>query len=430
MPGAFAYAMSDYQPQSQYLIDSGTSTYFVLIGFEVALLGLIGFLFGTLCVADNTTVKGRGAEISTSRCAATHLPSLNYKVVLSALLFFLVVVSPVIAFLPSLASIGIVVVMVSVVIVSLACYEAWLNGDRKKFFFWLLGSFIGFPLVTLTVMGFVSYGVLKSISVLMFVITFYRPRWAILLGGFLIVYFGLSFYVGYMRERTTIRDSVWGGQSLINRFKHMSPMITDFNLFNPSNNEHLEYLDMRLNQNFLVGSCVDFMRNGGEDFSGSSNFWVAATAWIPRILWPNKPVTAGSFGMVSRYTGLKFSESTSVGMGHIMELYTYYGRWSVLVGMFLLGWVVRWFDVRAWKCLQRGDILGFGGFFLICAAMLDVGSNIPTMVASMAASLVFWRIIVVILRLYGVELTMKRNSNQPVATPDGLLHHKASRSGL
>jgi hypothetical protein len=429
VPGAFAYAMPNYQPQSQYLLDSGISTYFVLLGFESTILALIAFFFGTLCVAGGGAVKEFGIEKSAIVRSRPHVAHLNYRSILISIFAFLVFISPLLAAFPSLTSIGVSVVMISVVVVSVACYDAWLRLNLKRFFLWVLGSLVGFPLVTLILFGFIGYGVIKSASVLAFVTTFYRPRWAFLLGGILISYLGLSFYVGYMRERESVRESVWGGQSLITRLERMAPTITEFTLFNPTDNEHLEYLDMRLNQNFLLGSCVDFMRKGGENFTGSSELWVLATAWIPRIFWPDKPVVAGSYGMVTRYTNLKFSEGTSVGIGHIMELFTYYGMWSVFGGMFLMGWVVRWFDVNAWNCFQRGDYFGFGRLFLIGAAMLDVGSNIPTMVASMASSLVLCSFIAVIFRFYGFKFEFSGNLHELSAASEDLVNRNTRRSG-
>jgi hypothetical protein len=60
-------------------------------------------------------------------------------------------------------------------------------------------------------------------------------------------------------------------------------------------------------------------------------------AIVPRILWPDKPFQAGGNEFVSRYTGIWFDQSTSVGTNYLFELYVNFGTPGVLIGMFLLG---------------------------------------------------------------------------------------------
>jgi hypothetical protein len=432
VPGALAHAMPHYSVDSQYLIDSGSSLYTTFLGFEQMLLGMIGFVLGPLFV---TKIKGISRTASLGITSPFYQPRVSQRTfILFAIIpvFFLTTVTPLLHFIPSLNSIGTVIVMLSVVVVIIACQYAWLTSNRKSLVRWLISSTIGFPVISLSLGGFLGYGIIKALAVWMFFATIYRPRWTVVTCSFLMSYIGLSFYVGYMRDREEIRGTVWGGQSFGRRFEKIIPLFSDFTLFNPIDNEHLQYLDIRLNQNIIVGSCVDFMAKGGENFSGTSTWWVMATAWVPRILWPDKPVVAGSYGMVSRYTGMTFSEGTSVGIGHIMELYTFHGRWSVFWGMFFVGTILGWFDSRAANSLQRFDYVGFGGFFLIGSAMLDVGSNFATMIASMAASFCFLRFLIVIIRHYEPKLSTSRNSflwacGNPSHSPDSQSFRRAKK---
>src|SRR5207249_8053409 len=60
---------------------------------------------------------------------------------------------------------------------------------------------------------------------------------------------------------------------------------------------------------------------GQEQFAHGATFYEALLAPVPRILWPGKPVAAGSGDTMSRYTRLKFDRSTSVGIGQVAEFY-------------------------------------------------------------------------------------------------------------
>ncbi len=46
---------------------------------------------------------------------------------------------------------------------------------------------------------------------------------------------------------------------------------------------------------------------------------------IPRALWPNKPVVGGSGDLVSTYTGIRFADGTSVGIGQVLESFVNFG---------------------------------------------------------------------------------------------------------
>ncbi|MCP6769100.1 hypothetical protein NL529_30065, partial [Klebsiella pneumoniae] len=86
-------------------------------------------------------------------------------------------------------------------------------------------------------------------------------------------------------------------------------------LFDPRNIRQLERIDERLNQNYLVGAAVRHLQDGRVDFAAGSTVSDAALNIIPRALWPDKPIGAGSGDLVAIYTGLEFSKETSVGIG-------------------------------------------------------------------------------------------------------------------
>jgi hypothetical protein len=385
VPGAIAYAMPGYQPKFQVLVDNQSSLKATQMGFEITTIGLLGLVlswfFATPCIG--TRVRLQALRI---------MPVINTKLpgtllVMSLLFFF--VLFPIMRLVPSMGSLGSSGVSLSMVAASAACWQAWKSGDKMRFYGWLIGSSIAFPFITLIFLGFMSFGTSSVITVWMFVMSFYRPRWLAIVVLFLFMYGGMSVFVNYMRERNAIRESVWSQQQMSTRFDQIANLATNFELLDLSNNYHLEALDIRLNQNHLVGLSADYIARGRVDFSKGFTLWVAATAWIPRVLWPDKPSMAGSSGMVAHFTGLTFSKGTSVGIGHIMELFINYGRWSVFAGVFMIGFLLRWFDLRAGQYLVSGDYWSFGRWFLPATGLLNVAGNVATAVASMAAAFVF-----------------------------------------
>lgn len=389
VPGAIAHAMPDYQARAQTLIDNQYSLRSTQTGFEITTMGLLGLVLAWFIATPLIGSKVRLHAIRIMPVINSKLP--GTLLVMSLLFFF--VLFPIMKLIPSLGSIGSSGVSLSMVAVSAACWQAWKAGDKARFYAWLMGSSIAFPFITLIFLGFMSFGTASAITVWMFVMSFYRPRWLAIVALFLFMYGGMSVYVNYMRERNAIRESVWGQQQMSSRFDQIFKLTTNFEMLDITNNYHLEALDARLNQNHLVGLSANYIARGRVDFAKGFTLWVAATAWIPRILWPDKPIMAGSSGMVAHFTGLTFAKGTSVGIGHIMELFINYGRWSVFAGVFVIGFLLRWFDLRAGQYLASGDYWSFGRWFLPATALLNIGSNIATSVASLAAAFVFVTVI-------------------------------------
>jgi hypothetical protein len=113
-------------------------------------------------------------------------------------------------------------------------------------------------------------------------------------------------FVSYMRDRDEIRATVWGGSpSPIASIAFRRPS-------RPLNGsilpiaEHLQRIDGRLNQNFLVGAAVNQLSQT-QAYARGDTLWDALLALIPRAIWPEKPITAGSGNLVSRYTGIDFA---------------------------------------------------------------------------------------------------------------------------
>jgi hypothetical protein len=99
-------------------------------------------------------------------------------------------------------------------------------------------------------------------------------------------------------------------------------------------------------------------------------------------------MVAGSGDLVSQYTGLRFPEGTSVGIGHVMESYVNFGTTGVAVGLFFIGVFLAVVDRMAAVRLQAGDAQSFFQWYLPGLSLLLLGGSFIEMTSSGAAGLV------------------------------------------
>ncbi|KYC36868.1 hypothetical protein WA1_45240 [Scytonema hofmannii PCC 7110] len=382
--GALIYAFPWYIPTSAYLMSQDVSIAHVLAGFHQSVYGVIGFGIGSTLLAPWVLKELKPAWLSeVSRPPDLKLP----KTYISIGLFICVAIAPILLGVPGLSAITTSGVSLFIVGLCLACWKSWYVGDSKAFLTWLILA-CSMPLITVLTLGFIGYGAVASLVVLIFVFNFYRPRWKVVITGLLLLVLGLSVFVNYMRDRVEIRATVWGGQSGQTRIERLWQTVTTFELFDPFKQEHLEAIDARLNQNTLVGQTVNHISAGFVDYAHGGTLEQAAIAAIPRLLWPDKPVRAGSPEIVSRYTGIEFADRTSVGVGQVMEFYINFGSIGVFLGFLVYGTLLRIIDISAGQKLINGNWSGFASWFLPGLGLIQPGGSLVEVVASTSASVV------------------------------------------
>jgi len=195
-------------------------------------------------------------------------------------------------------------------------------------------------------------------------------------------------FVTYFRDRDAIRKSVWGGENYDQRIDAVSGTVTNFELIDFRNAHHLRSLDARLNQNYLIGRVVRTIESGQEQFAHGGTLYEALLALIPRIIWPEKPVEAGSGNTVSHYARLKFGADTSVGIGHVMEFYLNFGTFGVVAGFMIVGTLLRLLDNMAAIRMYEGNWQGFMTWFMPSVSLLNVQGSLVEVFGSAAASLI------------------------------------------
>lgn len=361
---------------------AGPSHHFTLVGLRVSAIGLIAFGAGAEVGAR---LFGRlGTRVATEAPGRMISPRIVACFIVSGAVFY-AGISPLVAGLPTVAGLASTGAWLMIVGVIFGAWNAWQRGRRLVVWLWLAASVI-FPAVTVVGQGFLGFGFAAMVVVATFIASVYRPRWHVVVAALLVGYVGLSVYVTYMRDRRDIRAVVWGGAAVGNRLDRLAQTIDTMEWFDLENADHLWRIDDRLNQDHLVGRAVESIETGLVEPAFGGTLVEAALALIPRAVWPNKPVMAGSGDLVSIYTGLTFVGDTSVGIGHVMEWYVNFTMPGIVLGFALFGAVLVYVDRTAAAWLYYGHAGRFATWFMPGISLLVVGGSFVELTGTAAAS--------------------------------------------
>jgi hypothetical protein len=358
----------------------------VITGFHYSTIGIMAFAVGAIAVAP-VLLRVLEPPLSHTPSAERRLPDARLPFTYIGIgIISYIVLTPLLGRIPTVSALVGATTQLIIAGYCLGLWYFWFAGQRKKFVLLLVFAF-ALPMVTILRQGFLGYGAVALITIVTFIAVFYRPRWKLGLMSMIVAYLGFSFYVTYMRDRGELRESVWGGQSVVERVARLSRTLTGIEWFNPANPNHILRITGRLNQNFLVGASVERMEAGNRDFANGETVWHAALALVPRALWPEKPVRAGSPNIVSHYTGIRFATGTSVGIGQVMEFYINFGGAGVIIGFLLLGTVITMIDTWAGLRIWAGDWLQFAVWYLTGLAMMQAGGSLIEVASSAGAAM-------------------------------------------
>jgi hypothetical protein len=356
-------------------------TELVQAGFEQATYGLLSFVFGATCLAP-VLARRLIAEQTVLPGAARSLGRLY--LLIGVISYFILM--PLLGRLPSMSAVLSVGTQLLITGMCLLCWDA--KGLGSMSVFKVLGlATVFLPMTTMANAGFLGYGVLAAALVWTFVASFYRPRILLVTVVVAAAYGGLSFYVAYMKTRDDLRRVVWGGDALSARITQVLTIKDVLEPFDWTKSDHLEPVDGRLNQNGLVGAAV-FHLNMTGDFEKGKTLWYAFAAMIPRAIWPDKPMKAGSMGMAAAFTGRTFAAGTSVGIGPVMESYANFSTPGVVIVFLVLGTALRLIDQRAYTHLESGDYHHFMRFHLVGCALVNVSGSFIEVASGAAAAVV------------------------------------------
>ncbi len=187
-------------------------------------------------------------------------------------------------------------------------------------------------------------------------------------------YLGFSLYLLlipygiWLNVRAGIREGIWKGASFEERvltIKFEGGRGTYlFNLLDP---EDLRLIQHRIDQSHLLSSAMQFTPSREPHAWGYSMVEDILMAMVPRLLWPNKPLSMGGSRFVSKYTGIKFAATVSVGINFLFEFYVNFGSLGTVICVAFFGVVCGVLDYLFFR-------FGFRSFFAQWTILMSMWS--------------------------------------------------------
>lgn len=379
LPGAMLYLNPEYAYYKRSWVE---------LGFEQSTYSVLGLAVGALATSwliHQMHPREIPAETNSKSQVVFSTWMHRFYVALGLLSYF--VISPLANNVPTLSAVVSVMNQLLLLGICLGMWHAWQHQNWRALAFWIL-TLGALPVMTIVVQGFIGFGTIALLTGLSFLASFFRPRWLILLTGAAFLLFGVSAFITYFRDRDEIRHIVWGGEGLGERVGQVVETFVEFEWFDPGNERHLRSIDMRLNQNWLVGVAIEQLAEGEVEYKYGATIMDAAVAVIPRALWPDKPVGAGSGNMVSQATGIEFAQGTSIGVGQVLEFYYNFGVYGVIAGGLLWGIALSLLDTLASRALFSSNARRFTLFYLLGLGLIQPGGSLVEVAATTAAAVI------------------------------------------
>jgi hypothetical protein len=354
------------------------------IGFELTILGMASFVFGSV-LARATEQRHASTTNAPTRFRVRVFEHLGWRVLTFGIIGYFVLV-PLSQGTQSLTSIVSATGTLLILGFWLFLYGAAMGADRRRTLA-TLALLPLLPLATLVLGGFLGYGINWILSIVAFLFVISQRRIWFYVGAPIGVLLGLSLFVNYMGQRAGIRELVWEERaSLLDRLDRVSAIFTEFQLLDLASSSHSETLDVRLNQNSLVGAAVKYHDEGSAPFAYGTTIpiWML----IPRAIWPDKPEIGGGGDLVSEFTGIRFAEGTSVGTGQVLEFYVNFGIPGLLCGFVLLGFLLMRLDNGIMRALAVDDMRGLLLRAMPGLMLLQPGGNLMEIIVAGVAAYV------------------------------------------
>jgi hypothetical protein len=370
VPGAYAYLVSD--------VDSLRNPDFVATGIRFTAIGSVSFVAGAWAVQLFSTRSPPTAAKTDDRRFSLFCLSSGW------------VATYALGSLHSISSLGAALDRaggVWMLGVMLGLRFAVGHNNLILLAMWLMALAV-YPVLMLLLGGFLSYGSAAAIIVISILAISVKKGWKVVIGLIVAVFLGMNVFVNYFGHRDEVRNEVWGGAPLSDRIEVTLNIFRDFEWLNFENPEHVRALDERLNQNFFAGLAAARIEQGRVDYLNGRSLWEGLMALVPRALWPEKPVVAGSPKIVSEMTGLQLDVDTSFGIGNVMEFQINFGIPGLVVGFCLLGFLLRALDRHTAVSLRRADFGGAIVGFLPAVALIQPNGSLVELFGGGAAGLV------------------------------------------
>lgn len=150
---------------------------------------------------------------------------------------------------------------------------------------------------------------------------------------------GFVFVIILQSIKADYRDITWRGigNTGAGKSEVFLSLISD-RLVNPSRFFDLTLMFPtvnRFNQGMIIGKVMDYVPKSAPYAEGETIFNSLAASFVPRLLWPDKPMSGGHFNMI-RFTGFQI-EGYSMNISPMGEAYGNYGVEGGITFMFFYG---------------------------------------------------------------------------------------------
>ena len=189
-----------------------------------------------------------------------------------------------------------------------------------------------------------------------------------------------------MQSRNELRGAVSSGASVSSAVSQVIDLVSRFDPTSIGDDRTLVLIEQRLDQSMFIGLAIEGLRTN-ENYENGKTIGVAFLGWVPRFIWPEKPQAGGS-ELISKYTGYKFSETSTFGTGPVFEYYVNFGLPGVVFGLLVLGMVLRYFDIRAYRALQSDSPWNFSQSILLSIPLVAPLASSIFMVTAMTVALI------------------------------------------
>ena len=342
-----------------------TPTQYTETGIWFTAVGSVAFLVGVGVVH-----LGHGKQVLPSQPA--HRQDFAKFCLVGGLL-----VTYALSFITVLTSVGMIVLQAGSIWIFgtlIGLREALRRGTLIQTTFWVAAMAI-YPVMTLVGAGFLSFGSTPVFVILSGLVISTRKTWRVVVGIAAATFVFFHLFLSYFANRTDIRDAVWGGANLEIRIKQSAKMFTEIEFFSREKSHQMRALDARLNQNYFCGLAAEWIDARVVHFLYGRSINEGLLSLVPRILWPDKPSYGGSYGIITEMTGFEVNDTTTFGVGHVMEFYINFGIPSLIGGFLLLGLLFGWLDRRAALAERSGDLgLAIVYFLPLVAMNMPLGS--------------------------------------------------------
>lgn len=254
-------------------------------------------------------------------------------------------------------------------------------------------TMFGLNFINATLSGFKEHIIINVIILFALLLPYYKRTIAILaLPTLYILLYILPTYAGIIRQQS------WSGEKTATEAR--SAAIET--IFQEDNDEKIvetnwEFLTNRFSE---IGMFTQFVAYVPEkrDYYGFEILENATLALVPRVFYPNKPITE-TIAMQRVYEAGVVDERSSVSAKTrpVVDAYLSFGYWGIFIFLFALGYFIQFFNDTAERWFggyEFGCIVMFNG----CFQVLWRGNNFEFMLNNMLYGFITMWLVFVILR--------------------------------